>query len=149
MKYCLLEKMGCEAVGLIHLAWCRIKWQAYVNMINILCFQCNIFKLKNQEIIEFWEQEFDRIYLKETIALRCPFLPLLSRQWVGIAQSVQRLATGWTTRGRSSSPCRVKNFLSTSSKPALGSTQPIQWVSETLFPGVKQPGTRSWPLTCN
>lgn len=53
MKYCLLEKMGCEAVGLINLAWCRVKWQAYVNMImnlmKYLCFQNNIFKLKNQE----------------------------------------------------------------------------------------------------
>jgi hypothetical protein len=45
-------------------------------------------------------------------------------------------------RGRSSSPGRVKNFLfSTSSRPALGSTQPpIQWVPGALFPGVKRPG---------
>jgi hypothetical protein len=40
-------------------------------------------------------------------------------------------------RGRRSSPGRIKNFLfSTSSRPALGSTQPpIQWV-----PGVKRQG---------
>jgi hypothetical protein len=49
-----------------------------------------------------------------------------------------RIATGYgldDKRGRSSSPGRVKNFLfSTSSRPALGSTQPpIQWV-----PGVKR-----------
>jgi hypothetical protein len=45
---------------------------------------------------------------------------------VGIAMSVQWLATGWC-----SSVGRVKNFLfSTSSRPALGSTQPpIQCVS--------------------
>jgi hypothetical protein len=44
--------------------------------------------------------------------------------------------------GRSSSPGRVKNFLfSTSSRSALGSTQPpIQWVSGALSPGVKRPG---------
>jgi hypothetical protein len=45
-------------------------------------------------------------------------------------------------RGRSSSPCRVKNFLfSTSSRPALGSTQPhILWVQGALSPGVKLRG---------
>jgi hypothetical protein len=45
-------------------------------------------------------------------------------------------------RGRSSSPGRVKNFLfSTSSRPALGSTQPpIQWVPGALSLGVKRPG---------
>jgi hypothetical protein len=44
--------------------------------------------------------------------------------------------------GRSSSSSRVKNFLfSTSSRPALGSTQPpIQRVSGALSPGVKRPG---------
>jgi hypothetical protein len=44
--------------------------------------------------------------------------------------------------GRSSSPGMVKNFLfSTSSRPALGPTQPpIQWVSGVLYPGVKRPG---------
>jgi hypothetical protein len=44
--------------------------------------------------------------------------------------------------GRSSSPGRVKNFLSsTSSKPALGPTQhPIQWVPGVLSPGLKRPG---------
>jgi hypothetical protein len=39
-------------------------------------------------------------------------------------------------RSRSSSPSRVKNFLfSTSSRPALGPTQPpIQWVSGAVSP---------------
>jgi hypothetical protein len=43
---------------------------------------------------------------------------------------------------RSSSPGRVKNFLfSTSSRPALGFTQPpIQWAPGALSPGVKRPG---------
>jgi hypothetical protein len=46
------------------------------------------------------------------------------------------------SRSRSSSPGRVKNLLfSTSSRLALGSTQPhIKWVSVALSPGVKQPG---------
>jgi hypothetical protein len=44
-------------------------------------------------------------------------------------------------RGRSSSPGRVKNFLfSTSSRPALGPTQPpIQRVLGAVSPGVKRP----------
>jgi hypothetical protein len=53
--------------------------------------------------------------------------------------------------GRSSSPCRVKNFLfSTSSRPALGPTQPrIQWVPGALSPRVKKPGREAdhWPPT--
>jgi hypothetical protein len=55
------------------------------------------------------------------------------------------IATGYgldDRGGRSSSPGRVKNFLfSTSSRPALGSTQPpIQWVPGALSPKVKRPG---------
>jgi hypothetical protein len=55
------------------------------------------------------------------------------------------IATGYgldDQEGRSSSPVRVKNFLfSTSSRPALRSTQPpIHRVPEALFPGVKRPG---------
>jgi hypothetical protein len=50
----------------------------------------------------------------------------------------------WAGRqtGRSSSPGRVKNlFISTSSRPVLGPTQPpIQWVPGALSPGGKQPG---------
>jgi hypothetical protein len=46
------------------------------------------------------------------------------------------------SRGRISSPGKVKNFLfSTSSKPVLGSTQPpIQWLPWVLSLGVKRPG---------
>jgi hypothetical protein len=66
-------------------------------------------------------------------------------QGAGIAQTVQRLATGWKTgklRGRCSSPGRVKNFFfSTSSRPTLGLTQPpIQWVPGALSPGIKRLG---------
>jgi hypothetical protein len=45
------------------------------------------------------------------------------------------------TRGRSSSPGRVKNFhFSMSSRPALGPTQPpFPWVLGALSPGLKQP----------
>jgi hypothetical protein len=49
---------------------------------------------------------------------------------------------GGRPRGRSSSSGRVKNFFfSTSSRPALGLTQPpIQWVPGALSPGVKRQG---------
>jgi hypothetical protein len=53
------------------------------------------------------------------------------------------IATGYERpRGRSSSPGTVKNFLfSTSSRPALGSTEPpIQWVLGASSPGVNRPG---------
>jgi hypothetical protein len=55
------------------------------------------------------------------------------------------IATGYELDGRgvrSSSPGREKNFLfSTSSRPALGSTQPpVQWVPGALSPEVKRPG---------
>jgi hypothetical protein len=57
--------------------------------------------------------------------------------------SVVAIATsyGLDDRGRSSSTGTVKNFLfSTSSRPALGSTQPpIQWVPGALSPRVKRP----------
>jgi hypothetical protein len=58
--------------------------------------------------------------------------------------SVVDIATGYglDDRDRSSSPGRVKNFLlSTSSTPALGSTQPpIQWVPGALSQGGKAVG---------
>jgi hypothetical protein len=56
----------------------------------------------------------------------------------GLAQTVQRLATGRTTRGSGSwSHGRVKNFhFSISSIPALGFTQPpIKWVPGALSRG--------------
>jgi hypothetical protein len=62
-----------------------------------------------------------------------------------IAQSVYRLATGWTTRGRgSSSPGRVKNFhFSMAPRPALGSTQPpIKWVPGALSRGLRGRGVK-------
>jgi hypothetical protein len=47
--------------------------------------------------------------------------------------------------GRSSSPCRVKYFLSSkSARPAVRSNQPyIQWVPGALPAGVKRPGHES------
>jgi len=49
-----------------------------------------------------------------------------SYEWTKTAQSVQRLATGWTVRG--SNPNGGRDFLYPS-RPALGATQPpTQWV---------------------
>jgi hypothetical protein len=58
----------------------------------------------------------------------------------------ENLDLNWLRGGRrrvqSSSPSRVKNFLfSTSSRPALGPTQPpIQWILGALSPGIKRQG---------
>jgi hypothetical protein len=65
-------------------------------------------------------------------------------RWLGagIAQSVYDWLRAGRPRCLSSSPDRVKNFLSSrSSRPALGSTKlPTQWVPGALSPGVKRPG---------
>jgi hypothetical protein len=54
---------------------------------------------------------------------------------VGIAQSVQWRATGWTAQVQIPA---VQNFLFfTASRPTLESSQPpIQWIPGTLSPGV-------------
>jgi hypothetical protein len=51
------------------------------------------------------------------------------------------MAVSSTTEGQSSSPGKAKNFsFSTSSRPALGPTQPpIQWVPGILSLEVKRP----------
>jgi hypothetical protein len=61
-------------------------------------------------------------YVSRSVAMRLPEVPI-------------GLATGWMTKGPSSSPGMVKIFhFSTLSRLALRSTQPaIQWVPE-LFP---------------
>jgi hypothetical protein len=70
----------------------------------------------------------------------------LSKYNCNIEPGYRSRYNGWLRarrpRGRSSSPSTVKNFLfSTSSRPALASTQPpIQWVPGTLSPGIKRPG---------
>ena len=57
--------------------------------------------------------------------------------WAGIAQSVQRLATGWTVRGSNRGGGRDFPYPSI---PALQPTQPpIQWVTD-LFRGGKAAG---------
>jgi hypothetical protein len=70
-------------------------------------------------------------------------VPIPLKVPVGLEKCVPFLAQ-WAGRptGRSSSPGGGKNFLfSTSSRPALGSTQPpTQWVPGALSPGVKRLG---------
>jgi hypothetical protein len=60
---------------------------------------------------------------------------------VTCSRYIDSLRTG-RPRGQISSPSRVKDFLfSTSSRPALGSSQPpIQWVPGTLSPRIKRLG---------
>jgi hypothetical protein len=53
------------------------------------------------------------------------------------------IATDYGLDGRGSIPSRDKGifFYYTASKQALGPTQtPIQWIRETITPGIKQPG---------
>jgi hypothetical protein len=53
----------------------------------------------------------------------------------------ERLAMGWTAEDQCSNPGRVKNFLfSTSSRPALGPTQPPIKGYMGPFPRGKRPG---------
>ena len=71
--------------------------------------------------------------------LRCTQL-----QWAAIAQSVQRLATGWTVRG--SSPGGVRDF------PAPVQTDPrglpsLLYNGYRVTPGVEAAGAWRWPPT--
>ena len=58
-------------------------------------------------------------------------------EWAGIAQSVQRLATGWTVRR--SNPLGGE-IVCNRARPALGPTQPPIPRIQGLSPGVKQAG---------
>jgi hypothetical protein len=59
--------------------------------------------------------------------------------WAGVAQSVQRLATGWMVRG--SNPGGGGRDFPNPFRPAVGSTQPpIQWVPDLT--GGKAAGLR-------
>jgi hypothetical protein len=69
---------------------------------------------------------------------------IVDEDFRGFPQTPEKLLynTSARSRGRSSSPSRVKNFLfPKSSRPTLRSTQPpAQWVPGVLSPGVKRPG---------
>jgi hypothetical protein len=66
-----------------------------------------------------------------------------SFEWTGIDQSLRRLTMDWMTE-RSRSPGRVKNFVSTASRPLLVPTQPtIQWAPGAVSPGVKRLGSEA------
>jgi len=68
---------------------------------------------------------------------------LTAVQRAGIAQSIQRLATGWTVRG--SHPSGGWEF-SHPSKPVLGPTQ-LHINGYWVFPGGKAAGPWRWPPT--
>jgi hypothetical protein len=71
------------------------------------------------------------------------FVPVLQGFFLPISSgcdSVHSISTILYDRDGLPSPGRVKNFLSSmSSRPALESTQPIQWVPGSLSPGVNRP----------
>jgi hypothetical protein len=75
--------------------------------------------------------------------LQSIFLPYCERPRAVIAQSVLRLATGWTIGilGFDSQRGLGIFLFTTASRTAMGPTQPpIQWVPGALFLGVKWPG---------
>jgi hypothetical protein len=58
-----------------------------------------------------------------------------------VAYSVWRLVTGWTTERSEFESRQDQDFnFSISSKPVLGSTQSIQWVTGAFSSGLKRPG---------
>jgi hypothetical protein len=69
------------------------------------------------------------------------FLQCFSSEVSRVAQSVQCLATGWTTGRSRIDPRQGQRIfpLASMSRPALGPTQPpVQWVPGVLSPGVKR-----------
>jgi hypothetical protein len=89
--------------------------------------------------LSFWREHTSKKHLQAShvlIHLRTYSL-VLSSQRAGIG-----IRYGWMTEESSSSPGRVKHFLfPTSSRPALGSTQPpLQWIPGALPPGFKRSG---------
>ena len=66
--------------------------------------------------------------------------------WAGVAQSVQRLSTGWTVRG--SNPGGRRDFPHPST-PVLGPTQPPLQMVPGLSRGLKLPGFDVDPLPSN
>ena len=72
-----------------------------------------------------------------SVAIQSHFVQVSRRNgWAGVAQSVQRLATGWTVRG--SNPRGGEIFLTSLDRP--WGPPSLLYSGYRLFPGVKRPG---------
>jgi hypothetical protein len=96
-----------------------------------LLFSYHTFRFQHCSIASFFTCLFGSIYCNCVFSSRQTFLILSA----GIAQSVQRRATGWTAGLRFSAATRYFLY-SVRSRQALEPTQPTtQWVPGANFPG--------------
>jgi hypothetical protein len=107
-----------------------VQWhELMLTVLNILHHETSMYFTLYLPVV-LWERSTD-IEKKDSVEKFCSRYS----DWLGAGRP----------KGRSSSPDRVKNFLfSTSSRPALRSTQPpIQWVPGALSHAVKRLGRES------